>query len=285
MEKFVETNGIRLHYFDYPADGETLILLHGLTANAASFEGFIQAGLNQDLRLMSVDLRGRGLSSKPATGYSLEAHSQDILGLLDALALEQVILVGHSFGGRLAIYMAAHYPARVKKLVLLDIGFFHPQVYGLIMPSVQRLNQTFESWEAYLEKMRQAPAFHEGFWDAAMESYYRADVEVLADGTVKPRSELAHIMEVAQAADAQDWESLMQQVQQPAILLHAPDGFGTNGTPPILTEEGARRVAELMPHCEYKRMSGNHMTMLFGVHAEKFVAEIRAFVSKASAEV
>lgn len=134
MDEFIETNNIKLHYLDFPHEGETLILLHGLTANAHSFDGFINSGLNQAVRVISVDLRGRGLSNKPDTGYSLEDHAQDILGLMDSLELEKVVFAGHSYGGRLGIYMSVHYPERVKKLVLLDTGFFHPKVVELITP-------------------------------------------------------------------------------------------------------------------------------------------------------
>jgi pimeloyl-ACP methyl ester carboxylesterase len=61
-----DTNGIHLHYLDYPGDGPTLILMHGLTANAHSFAGLIRAGLSPQLPVLAVDLRGRGLSDCPA---------------------------------------------------------------------------------------------------------------------------------------------------------------------------------------------------------------------------
>lgn len=272
MDEFIETNNIKLHYLDFPHEGETLILLHGLTANAHSFDGFINSGLNQAVRVISVDLRGRSLSDKPDTGYSLEDHAQDILGLMDSLELEKVVFAGHSYGGRLGIYMSVHYPERVKKLVLLDTGFFHPKVVELITPSIMRLDKIFESWESYVGAIQQSPAFHD-FWDEALEAYYRADVETLDDGSVKPRSSLAHIMEIANIAQAEDWEALMKQVTHETILLHGPDD-----TPPILEEEGARRAAEATGNCEYKRMSGNHMTMLYGDNAAKIVEEIEAFV-------
>ena len=279
MGEIVETNGIQLHYLNYPGEGETLVLLHGLSANAHSFGGFISAGLDQYIRVISVDLRGRGLSSKPDSGYTLVDHAQDILGLLDTLGLEQVILGGHSYGGRLAIYMAVHHAARVKKLILIDTGFFHPKVAELVMPSIMRLDKTVASWDTYIKAIQQSPPYHGGFWDEALEAYYRADVALLDDGSVKPHSKLAHIIEAAQIAQAEDWEALMKQVVQPAILLHAPDGFGPGDTPPILPEEGARRTADLFDHCEYKQMVGNHMTMLFGENAQKVVDEIVAFVA------
>lgn len=278
MGNFVETNGIRLHYIDYGGEGETIVLLHGLTANAHSFDGLINAGISKNMRVIAVDLRGRGLTDKPDTGYGLADHAQDILGLLDALNLNEVVLAGHSYGGRLGIYMAVHHREQVKKLILVDTGFFHPKVVELIMPSVMRLTKIFESWEAYVEAIKNSSPYHGGFWADGLETYYRADVETLDDGSVKPRSTLEHMVEVGQLAEAENWEILMKGITQPTILLHGADGFGPDDTPPIMLEEGARRASDLIPNCEYKRMSGNHMTMLFGAHALKIVDVITTFL-------
>jgi pimeloyl-ACP methyl ester carboxylesterase len=54
MDRYIDTNGIRLHYLDYPGDGPILILMHGLTANAHAFEGLIRAGLSPQLRVLGM---------------------------------------------------------------------------------------------------------------------------------------------------------------------------------------------------------------------------------------
>jgi len=96
MDQFVSTNGIRLHYLDHPGEGSPLVLMPGLTANALSFDGLINAGLSPSLRVLALDMRGRGLSDKPAGGYRMADHAADVLGLLDTLELKEMILGGHS---------------------------------------------------------------------------------------------------------------------------------------------------------------------------------------------
>ena len=97
------------------------------------------------------------------TRYWLQAWlttRRDVLGLLDALGLDQVVLGGHSFGGMLTLYMAAKYPERFSKLVIIDAAISWPSgTGGLLKPSLNRLDKVFPSWDAYL-KLRERHAFH-----------------------------------------------------------------------------------------------------------------------------
>ncbi|WP_222841317.1 alpha/beta fold hydrolase [Hymenobacter sp. BT188] len=97
--------------------------------------------LSEVRQVISVDLRG--LSDKPASGYTMHEHAQDILGLLDALALSQAELVGHSFGALLSLYLAYQHPQRIAKLVLLDAAArLHPQTCEMLVPTMSRLGKT-----------------------------------------------------------------------------------------------------------------------------------------------
>ncbi|HVN72642.1 MAG TPA: alpha/beta hydrolase [Desulfomonilia bacterium] len=280
MDRFVRANNIQLHYLDHQGSDPPLVLMPGLTANASSFDGLIKAGLSPALRVLALDLRGRGLSQKPDSGYSMADHAADVLGLLDALELRQVVLGGHSFGGLLSIYMAAQNPERVSKLVIIDAaGSMHPQVRELIKPSVDRLGKVLPSWEAYLEAMKQMP-FYQGWWDPAIESYYRADVEIRSDGTVKPRSRPEAIIEAVDKSLAEDWAQHLKAVRQPVLLLNAPGPYGPPGTPPVLPREQAMDTVNMLSDGRYVEIPGNHMTMLFGEGAQRIVEAVLDFVRR-----
>ena len=107
--RYATTNGIRLHYLDHGGQGPVLVLAPGLTANAHSFDGLMHAGLAEVARVIALDLRGRGESDAPPSGYAMEDHARDVLGLLDALGLERVVMGGHSFGGLLTYWLAANH--------------------------------------------------------------------------------------------------------------------------------------------------------------------------------
>ncbi len=280
MDTFAQVNGINLHYLDHPGGEPTLILLHGLTANAHAFDGLVQAGLSPRFRTISVDLRGRGQSDKPATGYSLAEHGADILGLLDQLGIEKAVLVGHSFGGLLSVYLAATHPERVSCMVIMDAGLLHPNVRELIGPSVERLGKPVASWETYMAAVKAQPAYN-GWWDERMDAYYRADVEIRPDGTVMPLSSPAAIAEATDKALGLPWAELFAQANVPAILINAPGPFGPPGTAAIQPEEQGRLTASLLPDCAYVKVDGNHMTMLYGDPARQIVEAIRRFVEEA----
>lgn len=279
METFAEVNGIRLHYLDHGGEGQPLILMPGLTANAHCFDGLVKAGLGKQFRVLALDLRGRGLSDKPDTGYSMEDHALDVLGLIDALNLENLILGGHSFGGLLSMYMAASYPDRMEKLVVMDAaGTMHPEVRDLIKPSVDRLGQIIPSWEEYLSAMKQLPFFHD-WWDPTIESYYRADVEILASGGVKPRSKPEAIIEAVEKGLTENWAEHISKINHPLLLLNAPQGVGP-GAAPVLPIEHALETVNAVPQGAYAEISGNHFTMLYSEGANEIVAAIDEFTSE-----
>jgi pimeloyl-ACP methyl ester carboxylesterase len=69
-----------------------------------------------------MDLRGRGLSDKPPTGYSIEQHCHDVLALMNDLGLQRPVLMGHSLGAFISLVFSAQYPQRVDRLILVDGG-------------------------------------------------------------------------------------------------------------------------------------------------------------------
>ncbi|MBI3654009.1 MAG: alpha/beta fold hydrolase [Acidobacteria bacterium] len=279
LDRFARVNGIELHYVEYEKNGPTLLLFPGLTANAHCFDGLLQAGLDKHFHILALDLRGRGLSDKPASGYGLAAHATDVIGLLDALPLERALLGGHSFGGLLTLYVAAHYPDRVEKIVIMDAAarLVTPTVIELIKPSLERLGKRVKSWEVYLDTIKRAP-FYEGWWDPTIESYFRADVQTHADGSVQARSRPENIMEVLEQASAEDWLSHLAKIPHPAILLRGTDGFGLTGAPPVVPVENAQQTVARLADCRYAEIPGNHMTMLYGEGARCMVTAIEDFL-------
>ena len=279
MGQFAQTNNINLHYIDHGGEGPKLLLMHGLTANAHAFDGFIGAGLNRHFHLYTVDLRGRGLSDKPESGYTMAAHAEDIAGLLDQLSEGRILLGGHSFGALLSIFIASNYPERVEKLILIDAAArMHPNVKELVGPSMLRLGKRWPSFEDYLEKIKSAP-FLTGRWHPDMEGYYRADVYDLPEGGVTTYASLGHISQAIEGALelGEGWLHHIRSVKQPTLLINATDPYGPPDTPAILPKELALETVNMMQDCRYVEVSGNHVTMLYGQGTEESVQAMVGF--------
>lgn len=274
----IHTNNINLHYLHYKGEKPTIILMHGLTANAHAFDGLIAAGLSPAFNIISVDLRGRGKSSQPTEGYNMAEHAADILGLMDHLKLDSAILGGHSFGGFLALYIAKFFPDRVSKLILMDAAAkMHPNTKDMLVPALGRLDKIFSSADAYLDKVKGAPYL--SFWDPFMESYYRADIQTNADGTVRCIPQLSHMMEaVLKGSLGEPWLDHLKEVNHETILINAPGVYTLNAA--LLPEENAMETVEQMKNCMYAKVPGNHQTMLYGNGAAEIVEIIKHFLDK-----
>lgn len=278
VSKWVDTGSIRLHYLDNEASGPLLLLLHGLTANAHAFDGLLAAGLGDHFHILSVDLRGRGLSDQPATGYTMKEHAADIIALLDHRQVTQVVICGHSFGAFLGLYLAAHFPDRVEKLILMDAAVnMHPKTKEMLGPALARLGQQFASFDAYLDKVKQAPYLR--FWDENMRSYYEADISTLPDGSVTPRSKPEHMMEaVLKGSLGEPWAELIKENNKPSILINAPGIYTMDAA--LLPADLAMETVNMMHDCSYVAVPGNHQTMLYGEGAQQIVIAIKAFLFK-----
>lgn len=275
-DHIVKVNNIHIHYIDYAADGPTILMMHGLTANAHAFDGLVAQGLNRKFRILSVDLRGRGLSDHPAFAYSIEAHARDIIGVMDSLKLKKVILAGHSFGGLLAFYIAVNYPGRVEKLVIMDAAAeMNKNALDMLSFAIGRFNITYPSMDAYIEEMKKAP--YNDFWDDTMLNYYHADVKENPNGSVRPRNNLTDIMEISMSVFNISWPYYVQRVTQPAILINAVDDY-TLGMP-MLPEDKARESVAMMKNARYVQVYGNHHTMLYAKGGRQIVVAINAFAA------
>lgn len=97
-----------------------MVLIHGLGASRAFWFSRLAMTLAATHRVTLYDLRGHGYSERPASGYGIGDHADDLLALLDELRIDRAALVGHSLGGSTAFEVAVRHPKRVSHLALLD---------------------------------------------------------------------------------------------------------------------------------------------------------------------
>jgi pimeloyl-ACP methyl ester carboxylesterase len=114
----ISTNGATL-YVRVGGKGPAVVLLHGYGETGDMWVPLAD-DLARDRTVVVPDLRGMGLSAKPASGYDKKTQGHDVAGILDALKIERVALVTHDIGNMVGYAFAAQYPDRVVRWVAMD---------------------------------------------------------------------------------------------------------------------------------------------------------------------
>lgn len=117
---FVDFLGERIHVIRSGEAGPVVLMIHGASANAREFETTLAPRLSGDFRLLMVDRPGHGYSGRPDASETLEVQAAAMGAVMEQFAPgEPVLVIGHSFGGAVALRVALDYPDRVSGLVLL----------------------------------------------------------------------------------------------------------------------------------------------------------------------
>jgi len=146
IEKFIETKHGRIYYWieKISSNAETVVFLHGLSSNHTTWDEMLSLYRTAGFNLLSIDLRGHGLSDKTKQRnlYKISTLENDVLEIIKSENLEQVSIVGYSYGGYIGIDLAIHHPEIVKNLALISTnhtsqfiyhwyGFINPIIYFL----------------------------------------------------------------------------------------------------------------------------------------------------------
>ncbi|HEX5116823.1 MAG TPA: alpha/beta hydrolase [Pseudonocardiaceae bacterium] len=118
MAGLVDVGGTDIWLDDRPGADPPVVLVHAGWANSAAWDGVVDR-LSGTRRTIRYDNRAYGQSPPPASAFTWRA---DLLAVLDRLAVDRVILVGHSGGGAAALGLALDHPRRVERLVLIAPG-------------------------------------------------------------------------------------------------------------------------------------------------------------------
>src|SRR4051812_42666981 len=114
----IESGGVGIHV-RVGGRGSAAILLHGY-GETGDMWAPLAAELAHDHTVIAPDLRGMGLSTRPADGYDKKTQGRDVAGLLDGLGIERADLVTHDIGNMVGYAFAAQYPNRVTRFVVMD---------------------------------------------------------------------------------------------------------------------------------------------------------------------
>jgi len=252
-----------LHHVDLGV-GPSVVLIHGLASNLRMWDGVAWRLQDAGHRVVACDLRGHGLSPKPEGPYDVPAVAADVIALIERLELGACLLAGQSYGGTVAMQVAAARPDLAAAVVGLDGGFLD-------------LGRRYPSWE--LCKRDLSPPPLTGRPLAAIRARMKAQrpdwpeeglagqlacFEVRDDGTVAPWLTLEHHLEVLHGMWSVDAPALWAGVGAPVLLVAAERPGSQKKT--VWHDDVARCQALLAEHvrAEVVWMPGDH-----DLHAEQ----------------
>ena len=268
---------------------DPVVCLHGITAQHRAFNAAARY-LGPSRGLVGVDLRGRGDSDKPESGYGLEAHAADVVRVLDHLGLDSAILLGHSMGGFVALKTALAFPERVRALVLLDGGW--PRVErspeemteeekqeaaalqeGLAR-AFGRLDMTFESPEDYLNFWFPDQGLTMDDLPPDLADYYLYDLGEVEGGYRPKASRVAAEEDSPSVSSTSPTAEEMRGVTCPVALVRASQGFFP-GSDPLISDQTRDMMAGPLDIREEIVLEGaNHYTMLWPEYTKIWATKV-----------
>jgi pimeloyl-ACP methyl ester carboxylesterase len=246
--RFLKVRGHRVAYRTCgPAGGEPVVLIHAFASQCGSWKDTARALAQQGFRVIAADLRGHGRSQWTST-YALMDFEQDLIALLDALALQHVSLIGHSLGGHLALKLATHQPERIRRLVI-EAAPVPPR--DADDAAAMAATQTGPAWKRSLQLLGVGRLLR-------LVLLRRFDLRAA-------RSVLTELRCPMPA-----WWSRLATLHVPCLLLAGHDDGLVTSRLPLLAAQ--------LPHATTRQLGAGHR--LHGEHGDAFLAAVLPFLAE-----
>jgi pimeloyl-ACP methyl ester carboxylesterase len=224
--RWIEANGARLHYVDWGGEGlPPMLLLHGLQ-DCCRLWDFYARSVCDRYHVISLDHRGHGDSAWTA-GYPLEDYLQELKEVIEALDLRNLVLMGHSAGGKNSFIHTARQPERIARLVIHNPG-------SVAMVSRYRSeSDEYPDFEAVVERIRSRQP-------VSSEEVLKHTAAVLTKRSAGGGYTWKRDRNVVLKYDRPDAWEYLPRISVPTLILRGADST-------LLTGPVARRMQEQVP--------------------------------------
>lgn len=251
-DHLIHLHGLRFHFREWPcpnADAQDLLLLHGFTGHARSWDTFAQA-MSANYRVLALDQRGHGETEwAPPDQYGAAHMVADLESFVAALGLNRFVLLGLSMGGNVSIHYAGKQPEALDRLVIVDIG---PEI---ATGGLDRINQGVQAQDIFSspeEAFKRARDANQRPPEAHHRERVINNLMRLEDGTWTYRYDraLRDPNNSRQRPSAAEGWHAVARIKVPTLLIRGE-------LSDILDPEHAARMARDMADCQLVEVSGS----------------------------
>ncbi|KAB8144636.1 alpha/beta hydrolase [Chloroflexia bacterium SDU3-3] len=261
-EQTIHANGIDIHFWRTGTGKPTILCAHGLTDHGHCWS-LLASQLEGEYDLIMPDARGHGKTSVPEKGYRTQDRVADAIGLLDALGLEKVAIIGHSMGGESSGMLAALHPERVHLAILEDPAFFYNEARDT-PPNV-------DQWAAEHKKVQEASI--EQLVAHQHQQVPSWDERVLYDWAESKKQLNLHVFDWLREPVTPSAEYL-PKIRVPTLIITAEAERGAIISPKIEQE-----IRQLNPSIEVTRLADAGHCVRYE-QPEKYEQIVRAFLAE-----
>lgn len=244
ISSHVVVNNTKLHYYRTGGDKPPLVLAHGITDDGMCWAPVAEVFAN-DFDVVMLDARGHGKSDAPEDGYTLQNLGAELAGVVQALELNQPIILGHSMGAITALVAAGLYPSMPRAILLED-----PPPFWMSPEATSRnadFKAGFVAWvnaikrktrgELLSECQNQNPAWSEAEFEPWVNSKQRVSPKVTA--LIDP-ADMTSI----------DLPNLFKKITCPALFISAETNRGAASS-----EKDIAQLKTYIPHMQVNHIA------------------------------
>lgn len=276
QDGWLELDGLRFHYTEWGAPtAPPVVMLHGLNVQCHTWDP-IARDLARDHHVIAMDMRGHGDSDWARAGYRVRSMARDVHGLIDALGIGPVHLVGHSAGVRVAIAVAGEKPETIRTLALSDAGPANSKSGAVAMRDFIGATTNLKGFRNEKEARDFYVKWHPEWTDEFIDLHVKYQLRVNWAGKLVPKADpdVQWITSSVSLPDVEYLWKMSEKLVMPTLLMV---GRQSN----VLDEEVVDRMLAAMPNARVRWFATGHYFMR--ENPAEFIEVLRGFLPGARA--